>query len=197
MTETLNHSSLEGMDLEPFGLVVAASSAGVTLADLPIDDLLATALAKKVVVLRGYGLLGKPDLEQYCRQAGDILEWNYGTILDLVVQEDPQNYLFDKGDVPFHWDGAFAESVPRFFIFQCVQGSAPDAGGETVFCDSVQVYREAPEELRRLWANTTITYRTDKLAHYGGSPAGRCSASTPQQVRRPSDMPNRWIPQGI
>ncbi|HEX6499712.1 MAG TPA: TauD/TfdA family dioxygenase [Micromonosporaceae bacterium] len=159
---------LGGTGLHPFGTLITSASATQTLADVPIDDLLATTLDAKVTVLRGFGLLDPADLERYCRAAGKILQWDFGSVLDLIVRDDPQNYLFDKGDVPFHWDGAFAEYVPRFFLFQCVRGCAPGAGGETVFCDTTKVYREAPPELRELWARTTVTYRTEKLAHYGG-----------------------------
>ncbi|MEV6257362.1 TauD/TfdA dioxygenase family protein [Nocardia sp. NPDC051929] len=166
MTKSLNEVLLEGEPLRPFGRLVESGSEGRTLADVPVEELLALALDAKVVVLRGFGLLGKQELENYCRTAGEILQWNFGSILDLVVRDTPDNYLFDKGDVPFHWDGAFAEQVPRFFLFQCLRGEG--AGGETVFCDSVQTYRDAPEDLKELWARTSITYRTDKLAHYGG-----------------------------
>ncbi|AFT99438.1 TauD/TfdA dioxygenase family protein [Nocardia brasiliensis] len=169
MSDQLQQTLLDGTDLAPFGRVVTADPGGRTLADVPIDQLLATTLAAKVLVLRGFDLLDKTDLEAYCMAAGELVQWEFGTILDLVVQENPQNYLFDSGDVPFHWDGAWSERAPRFFLFQCVQGCAPGAGGETVFCDSTQVYREAPEELRELWARTSVTYRTDRLAHYGGT----------------------------
>ncbi len=168
MTKSPAHAALEETDLDPFGRMMTSAAASQTLADVPIDDLLATTVAAKVTVLRGFGLLNQSDLEQYCRAAGEILRWDFGSVLDLVVRDDPQNYLFDKGDVPFHWDGAFAEYVPRFFLFQCVRGNAAGSGGETVFCDSTQVVRDAPEELRQLWAKTTVTYRTEKLAHYGG-----------------------------
>ncbi|MFF3227237.1 TauD/TfdA dioxygenase family protein [Nocardia suismassiliense] len=168
MTDTLDETFSAGTDLAPFGRVVSAPANGLTLADIAIENLLATTSASTVLVLRGYGMLGKPELEQYCRAGGDLLTWDFGAILDLNIRENPQNYLFDNGDVPFHWDGAFAKAVPRFFLFQCVDGGPPGAGGETVFCDTTQVYREAPEQLRELWQRTEITYRTDKLAHYGG-----------------------------
>ncbi|MCP2314744.1 3-(4-hydroxyphenyl)acrylonitrile synthase [Nocardia amikacinitolerans] len=168
MTHSLRHPRLDGTDLHPFGKAVTAETSGMSLRDIAIDELLATTLTAKVLVLRGFGLLSVQDLESYCRVAGEILQWDFGSVLNLDIRDDPQNYLFDSGDVPFHWDGAFAAHVPRFFLFQCVKGSPSGAGGETVFCDSVRVVHEAPEELRALWAQAIVTYRTDKLAHYGG-----------------------------
>ncbi|WP_084735643.1 TauD/TfdA dioxygenase family protein [Actinophytocola xinjiangensis] len=169
MNPRLREALLEGTDLAPFGRLVDAPAEGMTLADVPVERLLATTLSAKVLVLRGYGLLDVPELERYCEAAGELMRWEFGTILDLVVQDDPKNYLFDSGDVPFHWDGAWSERAPRFFLFQCVQGCDPGAGGETVFSDATAVYRDAPPALRDLWARTTVTYRTDHLAHYGGT----------------------------
>lgn len=169
MNPRLREALLEGTDLAPFGRLVDAPAEGMTLADVPVERLLATTLSAKVLVLRGYGLLDVPELERYCEAAGELMRWEFGTILDLVVQDDPKNYLFDSGDVPFHWDGAWSERAPRFFLFQCVQGCDPGSGGETVFSDATSVYRDAPPALRDLWARTTVTYRTDHLAHYGGT----------------------------
>ncbi|MGW6427383.1 TauD/TfdA dioxygenase family protein [Nocardia sp. NPDC055053] len=167
MTNILNESSAAGSKLIPFGTIVTAERGDSALDDVPIEELIALTLAEKVVVLRGFDLLEKAELEQYCRGAGEILQWGFGSILDLVVQDTPNNYLFDRGDVPFHWDGAFAAQVPRFFLFQCKRGEG--AGGETVFSDTVQVYKDAPDDLKALWDEAIVTYRTDKLAHYGGS----------------------------
>lgn len=179
MTHQLQHSLPAGTDLAPFGRLVHAPSDGLTLADIAVGDLLDATSSAKVVVLRGYGLLDIADLESYCRAAGELVEWEFGTVLDLRVHEDPKNYLFDSGDVPFHWDGAWSARAPRFFLFQCVRGSGHDGGGETVFCDSTQVYRDAPEDLRALWERTWVTYRTDHLAHYGGTMRHSLLASHP------------------
>jgi len=169
VTSQMQNAVLEGTDLAPFGRLVNAPAEGLTLAEVPIDRLLATTLSAKVLVLRGYGLLDAADLEEYCRAAGELMRWEFGTILDLVVQDEPKNYLFDSGDVPFHWDGAWSAQAPRYFLFQCVQGCEPGSGGETVFSDATKAYRDAPADLRDLWARTTVTYRTDRLAHYGGT----------------------------
>jgi len=88
---SLAGDALEGTDLDPFGRMMTFASASHTLADMPIDDLLATTLAAKV----------------------------------------------------------------RFVLPQCVRGSAAGSGGETVFCDTTQVFRDAPEELQ---GEMTIRY---------------------------------------
>jgi alpha-ketoglutarate-dependent taurine dioxygenase len=152
----------------PFGLVVKAAGPSPALTDIDTSTLGRWALESKVVVLRGFPLLDKEDLVEYCRPWGEILTWGFGEVLDLVIHEDPKNYLFSRGDVPFHWDGAFAASTPRFFLFQCVRAPSAGSGGETVFCDTTEVIRQASEELRELWGRVEVTYRTDKVEHYGG-----------------------------
>lgn len=152
-------------DLEPFGLLLEGE--GGSIADLPLRELAALTDRARVLVVRGYDLLDTADLESYCGGLGDILQWDFGAVLDLVVQQDAKNYLFTPGEVPFHWDGAFAGATPRYFIFQCLR-SNEGGGGETVFCDTTQVYAEASEPERALWGALRVEYRTEKLAHYGG-----------------------------
>ncbi|MFI9812502.1 TauD/TfdA dioxygenase family protein [Saccharothrix variisporea] len=153
--------------LAPFGRLVTADGPA-DLRDIAPATLERWTVESKVVVLRGFPLLDKEDLVDYCAQWGEILHWDFGAVLDLVVQEDPKNYLFSRTDVPFHWDGAFAKTAPRYFLFQCVEAPVAGGGGETVFSDSVEVLRRTPEELRREWAGTQVTYRTEKLGYYGG-----------------------------
>jgi len=155
--------------LAPFGRLVTAAGAGADLRDIPPATLERWTVESKVVVLRGFPLLDKDDLIAYCEGWGEILRWDFGAVLDLVVEEDPKNYLFSRTDVPFHWDGAFAAVAPRYFLFQCVKAPVPGGGGETVFSDSTEVIRRADPELVREWAATKIGYRTEKLGYYGGS----------------------------
>lgn len=152
--------------LLPFGLLLTAPH-GISLTDIPPDQLARWTEESRVLVLRGFPLLEKDEFAEYCRQWGELLTWDFGAVLDLVVKDNPSNYLFAPGDVPFHWDGAFTPTTPGFFLFQCLDAE-PGAGGETVFCDTTQVYRHAPEEIRSRWADVTVSYHTEKLAHYGG-----------------------------
>jgi L-tyrosine isonitrile desaturase/decarboxylase len=159
-------STMDQSPLRPFGRVVQAPE-GTRITDIPVETLKRWTEESRVLVLRGFSLLGKQEFADYCRLWGEVLEWEAGEVIDLVVQDDPKNYLFASGDVPFHWDGAFVEANPTFFFFQCLE-AALNAGGETVFCDTTAVYRDVDEELRRRWEDISVTYRTDKLAHYGG-----------------------------
>jgi alpha-ketoglutarate-dependent taurine dioxygenase len=150
----------------PFGRVVTAPV--TDLRDLAPATLEEWTVASKVLVLRGIPLLDRADLTAYAESWGEVLTWDFGAVLDLVVEEDPTNYLFSRSDVPFHWDGAFARATPRFFLFQCVRAPRPGGGGETVFSDTTAVLRAAGADLVRRWAHTEVTYRTEKLRHYGG-----------------------------
>jgi alpha-ketoglutarate-dependent taurine dioxygenase len=162
-------SSTDGLihtPLRPFARVVESPSGG-RLSDIPVETLAAWTVESRVLVLRGFSLMHKEEFADYCRQWGDVLKWEPGEVVDLVVQDDPKNYLFASGDVPFHWDGAFVEANPKWFFFQCLDAT-PDAGGETVFSDTTAVYRDADDETRERWSRISVTYRTEKLAHYGG-----------------------------
>ncbi|HEX2133647.1 MAG TPA: TauD/TfdA family dioxygenase [Actinophytocola sp.] len=160
--------SIQDTALRPFGRLVTADDRDADLREIPPATLERWTIESKVLVLRGFPLLATDDLVAYCRGWGEILTWDFGAVLDLVIQEDPRNYLFSRTDVPFHWDGAFARVAPRYFLFQCVRAPSPGGGGETVFSDSTEVLRRAGEDLVRRWSSTEITYRTEKLGYYGG-----------------------------
>lgn len=164
--------------LRPFGRVVEAAGGGARIEDVPVPMLVRWTEESRVLVLRGFDLLGKQAFADYCRGWGEILKWEPGEVVDLVVQDDPKNYLFASGDVPFHWDGAFVEANPRYFFFQCLDAT-PGAGGQTVFSDTTRVYRDADQETRDRWSRVSITYSTDKVVHYGGEVTERLVAQHP------------------
>ena len=186
----------EQVSLEPFGRVVHAPAAD--LRDLAPATLEEWTTAAKVLVLRGIPLLDKDDLVAYGESWGEVLRWDFGAVLDLVIEEDPKNYLFSRSDVPFHWDGAFAHATPRFFLFQCVRAPQEGGGGETVFSDTTEVIRRAGTDLAERWARTDVTYRTDKLRHYGGETTAPLLAThsvtgeTTMRYNEPLD-PDRYL----
>ncbi|MEU3526879.1 TauD/TfdA family dioxygenase [Streptomyces sp. NPDC038707] len=163
-TET---TKLTHTPLRPFGRIVEAAGGGARIEDLPVERLVRWTEESRVLVLRGFQLLTEREFADYARRWGEVLRWDGREVVDLVVQDNPKNYLFDSGDVPFHWDGAFADADPRYFFFQCLDVT-PGAGGETVFCDTSRVYRDADDALRERWSRISLTYATDKVVHYGG-----------------------------
>ncbi|MGH3762632.1 TauD/TfdA dioxygenase family protein [Actinophytocola sp.] len=163
---TLDPTLLPRTPLHPFGLAVELTEE-TRLTDLPPTTLARWTEEARVLVLRGAPPVATDDLVAYCERWGELLRWDFGAVLDLRLHDEPKNYLFTANDVPFHWDGAFTPETPGYFLFQCLE-AAPHAGGETVFSDTTKVYRDAPPDLRSEWAGTTVTYATEKVAHYGG-----------------------------
>lgn len=154
--------------LSPFGGLLEATENQSDIRQLPIAHLCQLILDYRLIVLRGFSLLERDELSSYCQRWGELLAWNFGTVLDLVVHQNPENYLFTNGNVPFHWDGAFAEAVPRFLFFQCLKAPGAGSGGESLFCDTTGVLQGATPSQRKVWQNIEITYTTEKVAHYGG-----------------------------
>lgn len=142
---------------------------GQSLLELDVPKLRQQVLQHKVLLLRGYPALDSQDFVAYAQGWGEILRWNFGEILNVQVDPQAKNYLFTCGSVPHHWDGAFTQQVPFLQLFQCLASPGPGSGGETVFCDSGRLWREASAEQQRRWASIQINYHTEKLAHYGGS----------------------------
>jgi alpha-ketoglutarate-dependent taurine dioxygenase len=155
--------------LKPFGLVVESQLQGADLQAIPVAVLKRWVDDHRVVILRGFAALAGAEFPEFCSGMGQILEWDFGTVNDLRVQADAQNYLYTNREVPFHWDGAFVGRIPRYIFFHCDIAPAPGDGGETVFCDTTRLLELAPLERRKIWEQITITYVTEKIVHYGGS----------------------------
>lgn len=172
MTATMIASStlpdyLTRTPLDPFGLLIQ-TSAGNDLRTLAPTALARLTGSARVLVMRGFAAMSTEEWTDYCRSWGPLLRWPFGEVLDLVVHDDPKNYLFTPGPVPFHWDGAFAEQVPSYMFFQCRQAPPIGNGGETTFCDTSRVLADLDDARRKLWSGVRVRYRTEKIEHYGG-----------------------------
>ena len=152
--------------LAPFGRCLTAEGAP-SLSALDPDDLRATLARDRLLVLRGFAPPDEPQaFAALCRRWGELLRWDFGEVFEVAQRPDPQNYLFTSGDVPLHWDGAFAAQVPWLQVFHC--RAAPGERGETVFVDTIGVWERADAETRARWEPVVIGYTTEKVAHYGG-----------------------------
>lgn len=154
--------------LQPFGLVVRPVSPGTNLLELPTSLLQQWIDEHRFVVLKGFAPLNGAALPDFCRGLGELLEWEFGAVNDLRVDPKTKNYLYTNRAVPFHWDGAFLSRSPHYIFFHCDAAPDAQAGGETLFCDTVRLLAQAPSELQKLWQHVAITYTTEKIVHYGG-----------------------------
>jgi alpha-ketoglutarate-dependent taurine dioxygenase len=140
------------------------------LYDIEMTDpasLLSCVQENKLIRIDKHGIESAAQLVNFSRQLGSLLEWDFGYVNELKVDEHKHNYLFSNEAVPFHWDGAFHQS-PYLLIFHCVAAPANNAGGETLFTDSEKLLRHLSLEELNLLQSIKLRYRTDKLVHYGG-----------------------------
>jgi alpha-ketoglutarate-dependent taurine dioxygenase len=126
-----------------------------------------------LVLFRGFAPPTRDELVALASLNGraPLLEWSFGPVMEMREDATSPNYLFSNEAVPFHWDGAF-HRVPSHLVFHCVQAPPPGAGGETLFANTERIVKDAFPTQRKMWESIDLTYRTDKLAHYGGVVCG-------------------------
>jgi len=156
--------------LTPFGLKIRMPSRRED--QLPsLASVLQLVRHHRVVLIRGVDPLSRERLIHYCKgsnpHSDPFLHWDFGPVMELQASADPKNYLFSREAVPFHWDGAF-HRVPSILVFNCIAEPATDSGGETLFCDTTRLWNQTPPLLRSSFSKIKLTYRTERLAHYGG-----------------------------
>lgn len=156
--------------IQPFGLVLT-NTGPITqsIFSIPAGEMIDMLDEYKAVLMRGFSPLSSEDFIAYARRYGPLLRWEFGEILNLRTEEKPANHIFSSGRVEMHWDGAYLSEVPRFGVFQCLESSADAVGGETLFTDTVALLEQASAEERRIWESTSISYSTQKVAHFGGA----------------------------
>lgn len=147
-------------------LIQAETNANLTA--LPLKKLLDQVTHHKIVLLRGFKPLERDALLNYCQSQAQLLSWDFGPVMEMKVDKQPKNYLFTEGDVPLHWDGAFHQE-PRFLFFNCLQAPKVGNGGETIFVNTETVWKTASESQKNEWQHYSLSFHTEKLAHYGGS----------------------------
>ncbi|WP_444995829.1 TauD/TfdA dioxygenase family protein [Aliikangiella sp. IMCC44359] len=150
-----------------FGLIIHAKN-DRSLLSLEPNVLEKEILEHGLVIFRGFLSMNNDEMSSFCRQFGDLLEWDFGHVLELQIRANPENHIFSQGRVELHWDGAFASAVPRFNFFQCIEGSAEAGGGETTFLNTVKFLESLPLDQISEFKKLTIRYETEKKAHYGG-----------------------------
>jgi len=156
--------------LKPFGIEITSPGSDECISSLSAEDLQQHLASHRVVVLRGFSVPSDEVMLEFCHGLGKVLEWDFGAVNELQVADDARNYLYTNAAVPYHWDGAFVGRVPHIIFFHCVQAPPADHGGETEFCNTVELLANVNDETwLDLVQSVHVTYSTEKLAHYGGS----------------------------
>lgn len=155
--------------LSPFGLEVTAREPAMPLSAVPVAELRTWVREHRVVVHRGFAPPEGEALPRFSGTLGEILSWEFGAVNELKPRAEAKNYLYTDHAVPFHWDGAFAGRIPHYIVFHCEDAPPPGGGGETLFCDTIRLLERVGPEQRERWKRVSITYSTEKVAHYGGS----------------------------
>jgi alpha-ketoglutarate-dependent taurine dioxygenase len=155
--------------LQPFGAILDVSHRPRRIDELPIDRLREWARAHRLLVLRGFVTpTSVDDLVAYARGWGELMAWPFGVILDVIERPGSPDHVFHSGYLPLHWDGMYVDHIPEFQLFQCVAAPPHNAGGETLFCDTSLVWRDADPATRERWRRISATYRIARITHYGG-----------------------------
>jgi alpha-ketoglutarate-dependent taurine dioxygenase len=94
-----------------------------------------------------------------------LLHWDFGPVMTMQFDVAAKNYLFSDEAVPFHWDGAFYKE-PSKLLFYCTETQG--TGGETIFSDTEKLWKSLSSAEQDSCRKVTMTYKTKKLAHYGG-----------------------------
>jgi alpha-ketoglutarate-dependent taurine dioxygenase/4-hydroxybenzoate polyprenyltransferase len=154
--------------IAPFGAIITAKKNGSSIEQFTEEQLQQWVSEYKVVVFRKYKGLQKQQFALFAQRLGKPLQWPFGSINDLKVKPGTENYIFTNRKVPVHWDGAFRGSIPHIILFQCI--TAPDKSdlGGTTFVKTEQILSNASASELQEWEGISVTYKTEKLAHYGG-----------------------------
>ncbi len=155
--------------MQPFGLILTNTGSERSIADIPASEMVDMLNEHKAILMRGFSAMSPEDYIAHARRYGPLLKWEFGEILNLRIEKKPPNHIFSSGRVEMHWDGAYLADVPRFSIFQCLTSSIDAEGGETIFTDTVKFLEQASPDDRKMWKKTSISYSTQKVAHFGGA----------------------------
>jgi L-tyrosine isonitrile desaturase/decarboxylase len=151
---------------EPFGVVLEAHGPQDDIRELDVHLLRQLLQKERLLVLRGFcTFTDAADFSAYCERWGEVSVWPFGTVLELIERDIPEDHIFDSNYVPMHWDGMYRPQVPELQIFHCVQAPLAGKGGRTTFSDTVRVLENAPEHLRALWGKVTASYER-KMEYY-------------------------------
>lgn len=131
------------------------------------ENILNTLRKHKVVKITNHAIRSADDLIAFAKTFGELYKWPFGYVNELKVDKNSKNYLYSEEPVPFHWDGAFATS-PYLLVFHCIKAPTDKNSGNTLFTDTQKIFNSLSNSEQELLRDTEVSYKTEKLVHYGG-----------------------------
>ncbi|WP_445497479.1 TauD/TfdA dioxygenase family protein [Photorhabdus sp. SF281] len=157
-------------EMMPFGLKITPQYAGQHIDTLSVEELKPLIKKHHLLILRGFksGLSDHEIYEDYARDWGEIMMWPFGAVLDVREHQDATDHVFDNTYMPLHWDGMYKPTIPEFIMFHCAHAPDSDQGGRTTFVNTRLVVANATQQQLEQWKDISVTYRINKVTHYGG-----------------------------
>lgn len=153
--------------LYPFGLMIISKEDQMKefTQILSANEVTNLVSQHQLVILRNFK--NSISFVEYAKSIGPLLQWEFGEVMEMKVRDNLENYLFSNSHVPFHWDGAFHQE-PRYLLFNCIEAPRKNSGGETLFTNTHLIWEDANILDKERWSQLQMTYRTEKIVHYGG-----------------------------
>ncbi|CAI3939681.1 Taurine dioxygenase [Commensalibacter communis] len=155
-------------EIQPFGAIVTNNELE-DLCNIDTKTLIQLLDKYKILVLKNFEPMEDTKYINFCKSLGSLMQWEFGPLLNVRMEQDPKNHIFSKGRVELHWDGAFTKETPRINAFQCISSSNDGNGGETLFVDTTKIIHDTDKKIIEEWKKINLTYITEKKAHYGGT----------------------------
>lgn len=164
--DPINDSRHEVTLIEPFGIAIRATEPGLRVKEISVEGLRLIARHHHLVLLRGFDTFTDSDeFSLYCGRWGKVSVWPFGSVLELVEKDDPEDHIFDHSYMPLHWDGMYRDQVPEFQVFHCVRAPGEQDGGQTTFSNTTRVIERADLATVAQWSKVGGRYRR-KMEYY-------------------------------
>ncbi len=155
--EVLENPHASALEVRPIGGRIGAEIHGVRLAsDLPsatVDAIRQALLKHKVIFFRHQSHLDEAEQEAFGRLFGDLVP--HPTVPFLQGTDNVLDIDGSRGERASSWhtDVTFVADYPKISILRGVV--VPEAGGDTLWANTVAAYHDLPEALRefagKLW----------------------------------------------
>jgi alpha-ketoglutarate-dependent taurine dioxygenase len=179
--------------LKPFGMLVEPVTPGPHVHEVDIKQLRELFHREQLLVLRGFQTFSLPvEFSDYCEKWGQVSEWPFGKVLELMEQKNPQDHIFDNSYVPLHWDGMYRPEIPEYQIFHCSEAPSASQGGRTTFSNTILALKHASLQEKALWEKVTGCYER-KMEFYNSKTISPIIAQHPYKnfsIIRYNEPPN-------